>query len=828
MPSYPPRAVQLALPPRQPSPPGTLPRLGLPAIAARLALAGGLGLAAMPAAQAQTAPSQASATRSQHYAIPSGPLDAALALFVAESGIPLAAPPELVRKRHSPGVQGRYSAQEALDRLLSGTGLAGRLGSAGSYVLVQTPEPADATQLSTITVTGEALGATTEGTGSYTTGNMGSATGFALSARETPQSVSVVTRQQMDDQGLTSLADVLGRTTGITMNQYESDRTLPSSRGFEIGKLRYDGLSAADSGFGFETDWFSDSAIYDRVEIVRGATGLLSGTGEPSAAINLVRKKPTPDFQGHVQASAGSWDTYRGELDISGPLAWEGKLRARMVATQGDRKSYLDYYGKRNTGLYGVIEADLPADVTLTAGIDYRNSRTRGATYGAPVPMYFLDGGATDFPTSTSTAADWTSLTSRQVAIFSSLQKQFANGWQARLHYERRINKATPKLRTIEGAPDRETGAGNFWVSGAYYDIHKSGESVEVSGSGPFTLLGREHELLMGYSFYQYKEDRLFYPRLSAPPLDSFYNRDQFPYPQFGSAYRTDNPIYIHHKESGAYLASRLNLADSLKLIIGARLSNISYSLTDWGVTSTADYRREITPYAGLVWDFLENYSAYVSYTDIFKSQTMRDRNGDLLEPLIGNNYEAGIKGAFYQGRLNVSAALFKVDQDNLAEFDAIIDGEYRYKAVKGASVRGFELEISGEPTPGWHLSAGFTRRLARGADGSPLQTEQPQNLLRITTAHQLPGSWHKWTLGGHLTWQSRIYTKDQRPGGGDAEQKSYALAHLFATYQATPNLKLQLNVNNVFNKTYYSGIYLNYGRYGDPRSITANLAYQF
>lgn len=761
------------------------------------------------------------------FSIPAGPLQGALAAFSAQTRINVSFTPEIAGGKRSPGAQGRLGVDQALSRLLAGSGLiAVRRGN--GFTLERAPAAGDVT-LAPVTVTGRSVSdATTESTGSYTTRSMSSATGLGLTLRDTPQSVTVITRQQMDDQGLITLAEALERTVGITMNRYESNRTLPSARGFDITKIRHDGVSSSDSGFGFGTDWFSDNAIYDRVEIVRGAAGLLSGTGEPSAAINLVRKKPTREFQGYAQLGAGSWDAYRGEIDLSGPLAAEGKIRGRLVATHADRKSYLDYYDKRSTGIYGVLEADLPTDMLFTVGIDYHDSLTKGATYGAPVPMYYIDGGKANFSRSTTTAADWTYIDSERLAGFASLEKQFANGWHAKLQYSYRKTETTPKLRTLEGAFDRETGAGSFWLSGAYYDIDKQEDTFDLSASGPFTLLGREHELMLGYSHYQYDESRLFYRRLPVPPLDSYYNQRSLPYPQFGSVHRTDNPIYIDHREKAAYVASRLSLADPLKLILGARLTDVDYSLTDWGVTSSASYHREVTPYAGVIYDFSENYSAYASYADIFKTQTARDRNGALLDPIIGTNYEAGVKGEFHGGRLNFSAAVFKVKQDNLAEFDTIIDGEYRYRAVDGTTTRGYELEISGEPLLGWNVAGGFTRRISKDGNGNGIQTIQPQKLLRLSSSYRLYGEWNRWLLGGHLTWQSQIYEKGQRPGGGDAKQPAYTLVHAFASYQAGKDLSLQLNINNLFDKKHYTGIYLNYGNYGDPRNFTLTAKYQF
>ncbi|WP_220812659.1 TonB-dependent siderophore receptor [Pseudomonas paralcaligenes] len=761
----------------------------------------------------------------RHYHIPAGSLSAALAEFAGQAGITLPIDPALVEGKRSPGLDAATGIAEGMQRLLQGTGLRASPAGDGSWALYPAGD-GTAVELGATNVNAGGLGATTEGSGAYTTGAMQTATRLPLSIRETPQSVTVVTRRQMDDQNLNSIASVLERSPGISLNHYESDRLNATARGFPITKIQYDGLSSLDDGFGYETDWQSDTAIYDRVEIVRGATGLMTGTGEPSAAINLVRKRPTADFQGHVQASAGSWDTYRGELDLSGPLVAEGNVRGRMVATHGDRHSYLDHYSKDQTGLYGILEADLAADMLFTVGLDYSTSHTNGATHGAPVPMYYSDGSRTHLSRSTTTAADWAYLDAERIASFASLEKTFANDWKARLQYTYRENEATPKLRYIDGFFDRTSGAGNLWVGGTYYDIDERQNAVDFSATGPFALLGREHELVLGYSYQDHVEHRRFHPRINTPPLNSFYDLPGYEGPEFGEWYRTDNPIDIKERQDAFYLASRWNLADALKLITGLRVSNVDYELTDWGITSKARYSSELTPYAGLVYDISEHYSAYVSYTDIFQTQTARDRNGALLEPVLGSNYEAGLKGEFYGGRLNLSAAAFLIKQDNLAEFDIIVNDEYRYKAVDGARIRGYELEASGEILPGWNMAGGFTRHIARGGDGQAIQTTEPQNMLRLTSSYRLSGALDRFTVGGHLSWQSRIYEKGRGPGGIDSEQDSYELVHLFGKYQVTDDISLQANINNLFDKTYYTGISYGYGRFGDPRNFNLTVRY--
>lgn len=165
------------------------------------------------------------------------------------------------------------------------------------------PEQASSTalELAAISVTAEDPGTNTEHTGAYTTGAMSTATRLNLSIKETPQSVSVVTRQQMDDFNLNTLTEALRQTTGVVVQHYDSDRPAYSARGYGITNFQVDGML---NTFGYmKSD--ADTIIYDRIEVVRGATGLTTGAGDPSATINMVRKRPTDQWQAARARRAG-------------------------------------------------------------------------------------------------------------------------------------------------------------------------------------------------------------------------------------------------------------------------------------------------------------------------------------------------------------------------------------------------------------------------------------------------------------------------------------------------------------------------------------------
>ena len=280
---------------------------------------------------------QAAQAESRHYELAAGPLEESLNSFAQAAGITLPFDPALVQGKRAPALRGDYDVHGGLSRLLDDSGLSVMRSASGNYLLVPRGGDSGALELGATNISGLNLGATTEHSSSYTTGAMQTATKLPLSLRETPQSVTVITRQRMDDQGMRSLDDVVQATPGLRLAAARPANSEFFARGFPITNLMFDGLPTT-----YNADWVAtaDLAPYDRVEVVRGATGMMQGAGNPSAAINMVRKRPTQAFQASITASAGSWDNYRSELDVSGPVNDSGTLRGRFVGAYNDKDSY--------------------------------------------------------------------------------------------------------------------------------------------------------------------------------------------------------------------------------------------------------------------------------------------------------------------------------------------------------------------------------------------------------------------------------------------------------------------------------------------------------
>lgn len=692
--------------------------------------------------------------------------------------------------------------------------------------------------LPAVTVKAAAPRSGTEGSGSYTTESTGTATGLNLSVRDTPQSVSVVTRERIDDQAMTTVADALRNTIGISVKPVDRGRNNVSARGFDVNNFQFDGAPMATGNIGIET---TNTAIYDRIEVVRGATGLLSGAGDPSAAINLVRKHADSKvFTGSLSVELGSWHQRTGTVDLSAPLNENGSVRARFVASLGRQDAFIDLERTRHSVVYGVVDADLGPSTRLSVGASDQRDKRNGVMW-AGLPYWYADGTRTDWDRSRTTATRWNQWDTTEQTAFATLQHRFDNRWTLRGDLSYRRQDEDSKMLWMESDPNRGTGQDVRLLGWPYYYAANTRQThFNVSATGPFRLFDREHELHVGVMRSRLRDG--WTNRDSIPPdaisLPDFKLWDgSFPEPAAGERYLASTGTTT---QSAAYAVTRLQLADPLKLILGARVSHWTRE-EDVAVWTPAAYairhRGVVTPYAGLVFDLSEHVSAYASYADIFKPQTARDRFGGYLDPLQGKSYEAGLKGEFLSGRLNASAAVFRTEQANFAVADGglLVPGTSTpaFRAADGVVVRGYELELNGEVAPRWELSVGWTQFSAKDADGVDVAVDHARRQFKLFTKYALRGDGAGLSVGGGFTWEGDRPARATNPATGLEEkvgQPAYAVAELMARYAFSRQWSAQLNVFNVFDKKYRSGSYW-WGApytYGEPRKVLLTGEYTF
>lgn len=759
------------------------------------------------------------------------PLASALNRLAAQSGLQVIFDGTLVVGKNSLGVVGPKEPEAALADVLKGSGLTWRATGANSVMLEKAPESSSTLQLGETAIVGQQMGETTENTGSYTTGAMQTATKLPLTLRETPQSVSVVTRKRMDDKAMTTISDVAQSAPGFFLNNSGGvGRPTFSARGFDVDTIMYDGFPTSFLTYLPSSE--ANLAMYDRVEIVRGATGLAQGAGSPAGAINLVRKRPTHKFQAVLTGSAGSWDDYSSTLDIGGPLNESGTLRARTVLSRQDSKSFRESVESDADLYYGVVDADLTDTTTLTLGAYRQKDYTNYVWGGLPMAR---GGGHLGLPRDTFLGHDYEYMDNRTTGYFATLEHGFANDWKLR-------------MAAMQSMTNTDVLASSIWGYNRHYlwtqAMEQKEKGYDLALSGPFQLLGQEHDFTVGVSKRQldYRTGKIW-ERF----IDS--NVDLFAWDPRGHTKPTivkgpDGRLETTTQDS-LYTSTRLRLTDPLSLILGGRLDWYEFQ-SRANPASSYKVTRNLTRYAGLVYDLDTNHSVYVSYTDIFKPQTEKGLGGQVVVPIVGENYEVGIKGEYFDGALNASLAVFQIDQKNRAQQLPDVKGcgatanSECYESSGLVRSRGVDLEIQGALSENWQLAGGYTYTQTKYVndatatlEGQDFNRRLPRQLFKLSTLYTLPGDLQRWRIGGDVYQQSQIRTAG---GSGTSawqnRQGSYTVAGLVAGYKASEQLDLQVNVNNLFDRTYYvsiaNGGYEPYDVYGDPRNFKLTARYSF
>ncbi len=819
----------------------SLPSIPLPVRRLRLgrsfvhATALTLSLSTLPfyAAAQSTAPSTIT--------LPAQNLSQALLSLGQQARVQLYFDPDIVQGLQAPAIQQADSVEAALRQLLAGTGI--EYTRKGNRYTLSKALNSDSTQLAPITVQASRDTLSTENTGSYTATHSTSATRLNLSLRETPQSVSVITRQQMDDQGIQNISDALQQTPGVIVNRDNSESFSFYSRGFNLENFQFDGLPSLSSDGGAVRDNYSisNSAIYDRIEILKGATGLVNGAGYPSGVINMVRKRPTAQFQGHAQIGAGSWDTYTTELDLSGPLSAEGTLRGRVVGATQNNRSFMDYAKGQQNIFYGILEADIGERTTVALGLDYQRNRN-DATTNEHLPAFYSDGRPFSIDRHVNPADRWAWRNQDTQRVFADLNHRFDSGWTLKLAASQRDYRTRQVMSGISAdfvnAQTHEISHGFYPGGASRFDSDSKEKTLDLHASGPFNLLGREHELVVGAN---YAKTHALSSRwdgdtdMTVPDIFQWNNNATEP---------TEYEWWLQHdvnvKQHMVYGAAVLKPHERVNLILGARQVRYDWSLESLNALNTLQRHEtqvsgKIIPYLGLSVDLDDSHTAYASYTDVFKPQAYNFKaNGEQLEPLTGKSMEIGLKGEYLDGKLNASVALFQIKQDNVAEPDPLNPqtpmGGVAYIAVPGVKTRGLELEVSGEILPDWQLHAGYTYARSRDADGVRASSRQPEHLFKLATYYRLPVAGQRLTVGGNIQWQSGSYFTQLVDGQTRRfERKPYAVVGLSGAYDVNKATRLSVNINNLFDKHYYAGIG-NYNTvfWGAPRNVMASLRYQF
>ncbi|WEK45188.1 MAG: TonB-dependent siderophore receptor [Candidatus Andeanibacterium colombiense] len=825
-----------------------------------------LGAAAALAGIAAPAAAQADAAQKAYQVdLPSQSLSRSLAQLSQITGLQLIYTVSESDKATAPALNGRMTADQALGRLISGSGFTYRYLRPGVITLERTSAGGNgdgevvtgAVQVEGVQGSGspyfggagQAAGVNgvngsrditaTEGTGSFTSGALTIGSKVPQALKDVPQSISVLTSERLEQQNVTDFTSAMRQLPGVTLVQGDTSlETTFYSRGFAINSIQVDGGAPLYIGFGYYPQ--IDMSVYDHVELLRGASGLLNGYGDPSGSVNLVRKKPLDHAQVTLEAQAGSWQTYRVVADATAPLALDGKLRGRLVMTYQANHYFYDTAKDNKTLVYGIAELDLTPTTLVSAGVNY--TRQDSVPWNGGLPRY-QNGDDLALPRSTCLCFGWNRWDFDTTEIFGSIEQKIGEDWMVKFNLTRNRQSNTRKLGYSSGAVNSINLLGPA-LGGIYNDFSSSQFSAEAVVNGEFELFGQHQEISIGanrvksdgggwtnYStlisgtatapYQPYPGGPTYYsgsPNGSRPPVDVFdfdpsdplYTEPRNPLPS--GRYPVNGQL-----QWGMYANLRLTAFDKLHLTTGLRWSQYQSKYTfdalctgtvglcagkqigDTAYSYGADYRGHDfswPPQVNLSYDITPQLSAYAGYTDIYRNLA-NYLSADLkpLAPLTGSNWEGGLKWAARDGKLNVSLAAYRIRQHG---FPAVDPPDYSgyYEVSPGVyccfvsspdqtlESTGFDLEATGEVLPGWQVTASYTYNKNKqvgaaygGAQGIPFTSIQPKHLYKI---------WMSYDFGpaGAPAWLSKLTLS----GGLNGQSSAYYSGAICRNFAGAPD----------------------------------------
>ncbi|MFT3668353.1 MAG: TonB-dependent siderophore receptor [Pseudoxanthomonas sp.] len=671
-----------------------------------------------------------------------------------------------------------------------------------------------ATDLDTVLVRGQRANRVSNG-----------ATNLDLAIKETPQSISVVSNEQMIQFGADSLNDALRLATGIQVEEWETNRTNYLARGFEIKSTQIDGV-------GMPNDWgiatgAMDAFGYEKLEVIRGANGLLTGVGNSAGTINYVRKRPKNDAEGKVGVKIGSWGERRVEFDYSMPFNDAGTWAGRVVVAREEGDSYLRDFETERTFGYAVIDGQIGENGTLAFGYSWQQADTTGNMWGA-LPFVNADGTQPSWDVGASTTVDWTYWNTNTQTAFVEYTHQLGDNWQLKATYNHRKGDNDDELFFAYSMTGLDPVTGTGLLGWAYKGQDElTSDLVDLTLNGRFQLLGREHEAMFGISQAESEQGYWFNPAPSDSPafglLPAFpYAGNAVPEPVWGAQVPSSE---FNQRLKRAFGATRIALTEDFKAIVGVNFAEYHRDGNNDGVPF-AETESNTSPYAGLTYDFNENILGYVSYSDIYQPQDQRDFDGFYLAPSKGVNYEAGVKAEWLDGRLLTTLAYFTAEQEGLATYQGYNpDTLMNYYVAKDVESKGWEFEATGKLTDHLDLVFGYTHLKMDGEEGTLTYNWVPRRTANLMLSARLP-SYEAFSFGVGGRWQSDISNVEsytQRT----VRQGSYTVLNAFAAWDFLENATLRANVGNLTDEKYINTLY-QIGYYGAPRHWSLSLEYRF
>lgn len=631
---------------------------------------------------------------------------------------------------------------------------------------------------------------------SYQVKSTRSATKTDTPLRNIPQSISVVTDKQIKDQNMQSMADVVRYVPGVQMAQGEGHRDAPILRGT---------ASTADfyvDGMRDDVQYLRDLYNSERVEVLKGSSGMIFGRGGTGGLINRVTKQASWQDRNEIGLSYGSWDKRRITTDVNKGI--NDQVALRLNAMFEDSDSYRDHAELERWGINPTATFRFGDATTLEVGYEhFEDDRTvdRGVPSFNGKPLKLKESTYIGNPDLSDSMAEVDALNAR-------ISHEFANG---------------STLVNQTRYADYEKFYGNVFPGAYNAATNRIGISAYTSATDRKNLInqtdytfnadtfGIGHTFLTGMEFSRqvtdnYRQSGVFSSATRSVSLDDTIYRLPISFANNGSSDANNRSVA---KTAAAYVQDQIELSPQWEAIVGVRYDNFKADLDNKNNGTELSSADDLfSPRAGLIYKPLDNLSLYTSYTvahvpragEQLASLSLSNR---ALDPEKFINKEVGAKWDVNE-RLAATLALYRLDRTNVAVSDPNNPGQSIL--VDGQRVKGVELGLSGNVTDAWQVTGGYAYQeseVLAGADKGNKIAQVPRNSVSLWNRYDLNS---QWGVGLGAIYQSDVYA------GADNTVKMPSFTRVDAAvyYTVDPQLKLQFNVENLFDEEYYTSAHSN------------------
>ncbi|MDR3479108.1 MAG: TonB-dependent siderophore receptor [Burkholderiaceae bacterium] len=756
--------------------------------------------------------------------IPAQSLAGALDSLAKQSHIHLQYDQNQLKGIQAPSLRGDLTPEDALRKLLDGSAFVfSKTGPENYAVQKQSPDQSNKVWPEVAVISTAENG--------YKADKATVASKGPLTLREIPESVSVITRQQMDDQGMVTMTDAMTQATGVNVITNDTLNNQYYARGYGLGVM-YDGVPSYN---GLNPSNNFDLAIYDRIEVLRGPDSLLRGVGDLGGIVNLVKKQPQDTFGISWETTAGSWDTYRAAGDITGPLNEDKTLRGRLVLSDEDRGYFYDHTHSHSWLGLAALEYDPSAQTKISLSFSDQDQHVQAPWSGLPAYTNLTDPNNGVYPLlnvsqSTFEVPDWGQEYYRTKEISAGVEHRFDNSWMVKASLNHREQEQYYDYPYTYSSINPITDELSYRSMRGDYNYARDG--FDVYSNGPIDLFGRKHNLTVGLNTEEYDSSGT---SGSGPVINNVVFGDASQIPDTAIKYTSGSETWI--KQYGLYSQINLSITDPLTVVLGGRTTtfksesrSISPSAqTPW--VEGANASNHFTPYGGVIYKLTQEVSLYGSYTDIFVPQTQQRADGSTLDPRTGYQYEVGSKGEFFDGKLGASIALFDMRDKNRAYPDPAYPDANFYIEVGEVESKGVELEATGKPLRGLDLTAGYTYLETTYVENATFQG-QAYSIQTPRNQFKFWGNYHfenDTPLAGFSAGLGLLANSNVQSTRGWRDQlldSGYAVVNANVSYQFDKIYSASLRIDNLLDQKYYASVGTPniYNFYGAPRNFMLTL----